>query len=309
LLVDRFGRTIKGLRISLTYDCNLDCFYCHREGCARGNRSMSAEEIAQTIERARELGIQEVKLTGGEPTLRKDLEEIVRNISRNMDVSMTTNATLLPAVVEKLAEAGLKRINVDLPTLDENRYQFITGRPLLSRALEGIREAVGVGLKPIKVNMVLLRGVNVDEVEKMLNFCAENGLILQLIEFLPFNDGLSHFWFDLRPIEKMLEERAIRIERREMHLRKRYLTPEGEVEIVRSLHNSEFCLHCTRLRLTPNGYLKPCLMRNDNLVDLLGALRTGDKEKVREAFFRAVQLREPYFCGTVREPNLFVGKG
>jgi len=295
LLVDGWGRRVKGLRISLTPDCNLNCFYCHREGCAGGERTMKTHEVIELVKMAGELGIREIKLTGGEPTLRGDLEEILKGMPRDMHTSMTTNAILLPTLAERLAEAGLERINVDLPTLDEGRYQWITGKPLLKQAMEGIQAALRAGLTPIKINMVVLKGVNADEVERMMKFCSGNGLVLQLIEFLPPNNGLSQFWFDLRPIENTLEKMASRVETREMHLRRKYFTADGEVEVVRPLHNSEFCLHCTRLRLTPDGYLKPCLLRNDNLVDVLGPLREGNGEEVKRAFLLATERREPYF--------------
>jgi cyclic pyranopterin phosphate synthase len=257
---------------------------------------MTAEEIIKIVEIAKELGIEEVKLTGGEPALREDLEEILKGMTKSLEISMTTNATLLSNRVDRLADAGLKRINVDLPTLNEEKYQWITGKHLLKQAMEGLQAAMDAGLRPIKINMVLLNGINVNEVEKMLEFCADNGFVLQLIELLPVNDGLSKFWYDLKPIEKKLEESAIRIEQREMHWRKKYVMPRGEVEIVRPMHNSEFCLHCNRLRLTSDGYLKPCLMRNDNLVDVLGALRSGNSGRVKEAFLHATELRQPYFA-------------
>jgi cyclic pyranopterin phosphate synthase len=257
---------------------------------------MTAKEIIKIVEIAKELGIEEVKLTGGEPALREDLEEILGGMPKSLEISMTTNATLLSDRADRLADAGLRRINVDLPTFNEEKYRWITGKHLLKQAMEGLQAAMDAGLKPIKINMVLLNGINVDEVEKMLEFCADNGLVLQLIELLPVNDGLSKFWYDLKPIEKKLEESATRIEQREMHWRKKYVMPRGEVEIVRPMHNSEFCLHCNRLRLTSDGYLKPCLMRNDNLVDVLGALRSGNSERVKEAFLRATELRQPYFA-------------
>jgi len=296
LLVDRFGRRVKGLRISVTDRCNLNCFYCHREGCLHGYREMTAEEIIKIVEIAKELGIEEVKLTGGEPALREDLEEILGGMPKSLEISMTTNATLLSDRADKLADAGLRRINVDLPTLNEEKYRWITGKSLLKQAMGGLQAAMDAGLRPIKINMVLLNGINVNEVEKMLEFCADNGFVLQLIELLPVNDGLSKFWYDLKPIEKKLEESAIRIEQREIHWRKKYVMPRGEVEIVRPMHNSEFCLHCNRLRLTSDGYLKPCLMRNDNLVDVLGALRSGNSGRVKEAFLRVTELRQPYFA-------------
>lgn len=302
MLVDPLGRRVTGLRISLTQECNLSCFYCHLEGCAPGPRQMDTQELAEILQLAKELGISEIKLTGGEPLLRKDLPEVLER-NPGLDLSMTTNATLLAPLVQKLARAGLRRVNIDLPTLDPRKYERITGGPLLPQVLEGIVAAVEAGLTPVKLNMVVLKGVNEEEVEPMIRFCSERGLVLQLIELLPIRPDLQSFWLDLSPLEKKLEGRALKVERREMHFRRKFLLPECEVEVVRSMHNTEFCLHCTRLRLTPDGYLKPCLMRNDNLVDLLTPIRKGNLEVARRAFLRATQLKEPFF----KAPQTSVG--
>ncbi len=148
--------------------------------------------------------------------------------------------------------------------------------------------------------MVVLRGVNEAEVGRMMKFSASRGVVLQLIELLrtpETSDAYRRYHRDLGPIERMLRERATGVRtRRLMHARRKYIVDGAEVEVVNPMHNSDFCVGCTRLRLTSDGHLKPCLMRNDNLVDVLTPLRSGDLAVAREDFVRAMSLREPY-CG------------
>lgn len=300
-MLDRFGRPLTSLRISVTSDCNLNCFYCHREGCLEGSHQMSANEIGKIVKLATEFGIRKVKLTGGEPLLRSDIVEIVGAVAESpiVDVSLSTNGTLLAKTAQELVDAGLNRINISLDTLDPETYAFITGKRLLENVLAGVDAAVSVGLEPVKLNMVVLAGINDREIEHMIAYAAERGAILQLIELLrvPSNERIfDRHHRKLKDVEKELRKRAVEIKMRKlMHNRKKYILPQGEVEIVNPMHNSEFCMHCTRLRLTPDGYLKPCLMRNDNLVDVLSPLRAADIEAARAAFKEAVAKREPYF--------------
>jgi len=299
---DRFGRPITGLRISVTDKCNLACFYCHNEGfSSRGERLMSAEEIGKIVELAVEFGVRKIKLTGGEPLLREDIIEVLRAIPKPPieEVSMTTNGTLLAGLAQDLKEAGLDRVNMSLDTLEPETYALITGKSVLEDVLAGVESALKAKLKPLKINMVLLDGVNDGEVDRMFEYASSEGAILQLIELLqtPLNErSFAGCHLDLDEIERRFGERALSVETRyTMHARRKYLLPEGEVEFVRPMHNSEFCMHCTRLRLTHDGYLKPCLMRNDNLVDVLSCLREGSADGVRKAFKEAILRRAPHF--------------
>ncbi len=298
-MIDRFGRPLTGLRISVTEECNLNCFYCHHEGCQSSPREMTADEIGEVVELATGFWVKKVKLTGGEPLLRKDIVDVVAAVAKPgiEEVSMTTNGTLLAGIAGELASAGLTRVNLSLDTLDEATYGKITGKHLLRDALEGIDAALEAELKPVKLNMVLLAGVNEREVERMIAYSSGRGIILQLIELLELGDGnFSAYHCGLDGVERGLEARAVAVRtRRSMQARKKYILPGGEVEIVKPMHNSEFCMHCTRLRLTPDGFLKPCLMRNDNLVDLLSPIRGEDLEGARKAFAEAIARREPYF--------------
>ncbi|MGC8816424.1 MAG: GTP 3',8-cyclase MoaA [Candidatus Hadarchaeum sp.] len=303
--MDRYGRSVNGLRVSVTEACNFNCFYCHREGCPESSREMSSEEVGCIIEIAAGFGVEKVKITGGEPLLRRDIVDIVAASVKPgiKEVSMTTNGALLSEKAQELAEAGLNRVNISLDTLDAEKFARITHNGSLGKVLDGIDAALEAKLVPIKLNMVLLKGINEDEVDRMIDFAGKRGMILQLIELVDLNgaDFREHH-LALEEIERSLAARATVVRtRRLMQSRKRYLLPNGEVEVVRPMHNTKFCAHCHRLRLTPDGYLKPCLMRNDNLVDILSHVREGDLNGARRAFVEAVRRREPFFKRTERE--------
>jgi len=307
VLTDKCGRPLLNLRISITQWCNLRCDYCHKEGeeitsCSRGTaEEMTVDEIVRVARIAVSLGIARIKLTGGEPLMRKDLCEIVKRIAAIpglKDVSMTTNGTMLGFQAQELRACGLKRVNISLPTLNSDIYHKLTnGR--IENALEGVKAAVAAGFNPVKLNMVILTGVNVDAVPEMMAFARQTGTILQLIELDPVNVDDSYFSVYhkfLDDHEKMLQQKAVKVEtRRLMHNRRIYHLPDVTVEVVHPSENGEFCAHCTRLRVTSDGKLKTCLMRNDNLVDVLTPIRQGaSDEELKELFVRANQLREPY---------------
>ena len=305
---DRFGRPVKSIRVSVTEDCNLRCFYCHREGeWHKHYDEMTPEEIEKILKIARSLDIRKVKFTGGEPLVRKDIVEIIDRASPIMDrdVSLTTNGTLLSNYAQDLKEAGLNRVNISLDTLDREKYKRITGMDLLKNAIEGIYAAVDAGLNPVKLNMVLLKGINEDEVESLIRFSAESGTVLQIIELeAPVEKENTSFFkkYHVNPkfIEEHLEGIAEKIVYNELHRRKRFIFNfdgrKAEVEIVRPMHNTEFCMYCTRIRLTSDGKLKPCLLRNDNLVDILTPMRNGASgEELKKLFIEAIMRREPYW--------------
>jgi len=308
-LHDRFGRKLNSLRISVTQKCNLRCFYCHREGEVSASHEMTKEEIAKIAEIACELGMKKVKLTGGEPLLRDDLPEIVSEIAECTDeVSLTTNGVLLEKYAQTLFNAGLKRVNVSLPSLNPERFQKITEKDYVQQVRDGIKAAAQSHLHPVKINMVMMKGINVDEIPRAIDFAQDVGAILQLIEFQPIQPENYVCWktfhCNLVPIENWLKEKALAVQENPLHKRKRYLLEKNGdpvyVEIVRPIHNSAFCQNCTRLRVTSDGKLKPCLLRNDNLVDIISLIRQGAKSnELKEAFKEAVMLREPYW----REKN------
>ncbi|MFB0551254.1 MAG: GTP 3',8-cyclase MoaA [Nitrososphaeria archaeon] len=303
-LRDPFGRPVTNLRISLTQRCNLKCFFCHEEGEVEPGAEMSTNEVRSIVEVAARLGVKKLKITGGEPLLRNDLCDVVSHSSGLMEeVSMTTNGVELEQWAARLRRAQLQRVNVSLHSLRRKRYRDITGVDALDKVLRGITAALDNGLTPVKVNFVVLRDVNHDEIKDMMNFAARTGAVLQVIEYMPLGNGKmsgAQYHVDLSGIESDLRRIAFCSEERRMHRRCRYFVPveEGraEVEVVRSMHNSVFCRNCTRLRVTSDGRFKPCLLRNDNLVDVASLLRRGtSRKKISEVFRKAVSLREPYW--------------
>lgn len=292
-LRDPFGRKVIGLRIAVTSRCNMSCRYCHHEGedLGEGSPEMSRDDIVKVIVAGADLGVKRVKFTGGEPLLRPDLEWIIERLPDSLEVSLTTNGTLLAGRAKSLAEAGLDRVNVSLDSLRPEVYSRITGGTAEDhrRVLDGIDAAIGAGLVPVKVNMVVLKE-NEGEVWDMVDFARARGVILQLIELV---DLSGHgFAGDLSRIEKELELRAEKVVTRDLHRRRKYFIDGAEVEVVRPIDNTEFCANCTRLRVTSDGKLKPCLLRNDNLVDLGSADLEGTKRLIE----KATLLRSPFFC-------------
>ena len=266
---------------------------------------MTSKEIGEIVRVACKLRMRKVKLTGGEPLLREDIVDIVSSIAQHAEeVSMTTNGSLLEEKAAALREAGLKRVNISLPSTDPEAFTKITGKDALQEVEEGIEAALKNHLDPVKINMVILKGINDHEIHQMIDFAGNLGVILQMIEFQPVlkeNRSAWHrFHCDLAGTEGWLEKEAFLIEDRALQARRKYfLKKDGKivcVEVVRPMHNTLFCKNCTRLRVTSDGKLKPCLMRNDNLIEAAVILRRGGGfHELEKAFRRAVELREPYW--------------
>ncbi|MDH4212757.1 MAG: GTP 3',8-cyclase MoaA [Candidatus Thorarchaeota archaeon] len=303
--IDGFGRPVDYLRVSLTQRCNHFCFFCHHEGESHPKSEMTLTEIEKIVVHATRHGVRRLKLTGGEPLLREDILDIVRMVSPLVeDLSMTTNGTLLEDKALDLKRAGLSRVNISLHSLKEDTYHRITGTNNLETVKRGIKRAVEVGLSPVKLNMTVLHGFNESEIMDMMEFAAETGCILQLIELqhMPNDDSeRRELWFNLDSIEDEIGKRAIRTDQSHIHRRKQYVVKmnngcEVKIEVVRPMHNSMFCEGCTRLRVTSDGKLKPCLLRSDNLVEIL--FEDGvhsNKGSLELAFKEAVKNREPYW--------------
>jgi cyclic pyranopterin phosphate synthase len=294
-LVDGYGRSATGLRIALTARCNLKCIYCHHEGEESPEREMSAEMVATVARAAADLGMRAIKLTGGEPLFRADLEDIISQLPEGLDVSMTTNGVLLADRALSLAEAGLDRVNISLDSLNPATFRSITGAKEgdLERVIGGIEAAKDAGLRPVKLNVVVLR-MNEGEVPSLIEFCRQRGLILQLIELLDLKGmGISG---DIEGLESSLQISSNRVITREMHRRKKYFLDGAEVEVVRPMDNTEFCANCTRLRVTSDGKIKPCLLRNDNLV----SIDSCNCDRIKELLGIANARREPFFRNSRR---------
>ncbi len=280
------------------------CFYCHHDGIVPENYEMTSNEIERIVKVAKEIGIEKIRLSGGEPLIRDDIIDIVAKISSVgfRDISLTTNGVLLSRYAEELYKAGLTRVNVSFDTLNPDTYKLITKRNYMEFAKKGIEKAVKAGLNPVKVNMVVMKGINDNEIWDMFQFCKDTGAILQLIELLKTencqeSEFFDEYHYDMGELEEELGKMSNRVKTRKfMQDRKKYFVEGGEIEIVRPMDNTEFCKNCTRLRITPDGKIKPCLLRNDNLVDLIEPMRKGfSDEKLKKVFLKAIENREPYF--------------
>jgi cyclic pyranopterin phosphate synthase len=302
MISDRYGRPLTSMRISITQRCNLDCIYCHREGVFdSSDEEMTPEEIARITKVCVKGGIRKVKITGGEPLIRDDVCEIVRKISSIPgieDVSMTTNGVLLEDYAEELKKSGLTRINVSLDTLRPETFAEITNGGDLARVINGIEKAIAAGLKPVKLNMVVMKGINDREIGDMMRHYSREGVVLQLIELMDTDKAFfARYFYDLDDIEREFEKKATDVVvRKFMQGRRKYIFNGAQVEVIKPMHNSEFCAHCTRIRITADGKFKPCLMRSDNTVDFLVPMRNGATDaELYSLFLKAVENREPYF--------------
>lgn len=298
MLSDAFGREVTDIRISVTKRCNFSCVYCHDEGQGPTARpghvdpeEMTVDEIEQIVRLAREIGIRSVKFTGGEPLVRPDLEAIVDRTVRHIpDVSLTTNGAMLESRAESLRDAGLKRVNVSVDSLDPTEFRSIRGGSL-APVLRGIRAALRVGLKPVKLNMVVFRPT-LENIPAMIDYVgAEDGLKLQLIQFMPELVAHREWMVDIDAVKQWLETHANRVLVREMHHRHVYLFQGAEVELVDPVGNAEFCANCHRIRVTHRGELKGCLNRNDDLIPTRGL----DDDGIRTALRQVITQRMPYY--------------
>ncbi|MFB6170562.1 MAG: GTP 3',8-cyclase MoaA [Haloarculaceae archaeon] len=298
MLVDQFGREVSGVRVSLTDRCNFDCVYCHNEGLGdtRGpmeprDNEMSTDDVVRFLEVARAFDVGKVKFTGGEPMLRDDLAEIIERTPDDMETSLTTNGTFLPDRASDLLEAGLDRVNVSQDALDPEAFREVTKSGAYDDVIEGAKAAVDAGLDPVKLNMVVFEAT-AGYVPEMVDYVAENeGLQLQLIEYMPELAGRPEWAIDIERVHGWLEEQADEVEHREMHDRRRYWIDGGMVEVVDPVENEDFCANCHRVRVTHEGYLKGCLNRNDDL----RSMGEMSRAEIREAFREVVHNRVPYY--------------
>jgi len=295
-LVDSYGRVHRDLRISVTDRCNFRCAYCMPE---EGMRWLPRDELLtyEEIERVARLlveryGFDSIRLTGGEPTARAHLPVLVEKLARlDVDLALTTNGATLGLVADELARAGLRRINISLDSLRRDRFHALTRRDALHRVLDGIDAAMRVGLDPVKVNVVLMRGVNEDEVVDFATFGRERGVVVRFIEFMPLDaDGA---WSADRVVPQAEVVAAIdavypleTLSRgHEPAERFRYRDGLGEIGVIGSV-SQPFCATCDRVRLTADGQLRNCLFAVDEH-DLRSVLRSGDGDDALAAVVEA----------------------
>lgn len=312
-LHDAYMRPLDNLRVVVTVECNYQCIFCHIEGESVGgpvkpgslSPLLNPEDYYVVARAAKAIGISKIKFTGGEPLIRRDILGIVeafREGAPGLELSMTTNGYLLEKLAGGLAERGLSRVNVSVHSLRSSVYRFITGVDGLKRAIAGLKAAVDAGLG-LKINMVVLKGVNEHEVWDLLDLAHRLDATLQLIELHPVGQGARFFnkyYYPLSMLEKKLIDVGARVIRRSLHNRPVYILPSGErIEVVKPYGNPVFCMGCQRVRLGPFGDLWPCLNWKGPRPSMLPGIRRGRLEdrilSAIEAFMKVNMMRKPFF--------------
>ncbi len=309
-LTDPFGRKIEYLRLSVTDRCDLRCFYCMPEGFKDFEEPahwLTFDEIERVVGVMKDMGLRRVRVTGGEPLVRKDLDILARRLKHGtgiQDLSLSTNATRLAKHARALRENGIDRLNISLDTLRPERFKDITqGR--LDKVLDGILTAKAEGFAPIKLNMVAMKGVNDDEIGDMLEFCIEHGFTLRLIETMPMGDtgrSATDHYLDLQGVKRQLAERFNLVPTLDGSVDgglihgggpARYLRVAGtdtHIGFITPI-SQHFCETCNRVRLSVDGTLYMCLGQEHN-VPLRDLLRRGiPDDELKEALVAAIGLK------------------
>jgi len=328
VLRDSYGRAIRDLRISITDRCNFRCFYCMPKEAMEWQPKaeiLTYEEIIKLTEVFVGLGLTKLRVTGGEPMVRRDLESLIERLAKIPgveDLAMTTNAHFLRGRAKALKDAGLQRITISLDSLEQERFALLTGRSGLQQVLNGIDAAIEAGLQPVKVNSVVIRGVNDDQVIKFAEFARDKGVSVRFIEFMPLDNGqvwrremvvpgaeLKTRINTLFPLEPVKSENLSETARR-------YRFADGapgEIGFINPV-SQPFCGHCSRIRLTADGMIRTCLFSNvehnikrllrtgasrDELVDFIVA--TVEKKEARH------HINDPEFVQPLRTMSCIGG--
>jgi cyclic pyranopterin phosphate synthase len=306
-LIDKHGRAITDLRVSVTDRCNYKCVYCRTGNEGAVYAELPIEDYLRMARVFVGLGIEKVRLTGGEPLLRRGLVDLVRQLGQlrtldgaPLDLALTTNGHLLEEMAEPLRDAGLTRITVSMDAVDAEKFARITRVPgSYERVLRGVRAAKRAGLKPVKVNCVLLRGFNGDQIVPFAQFSRDEGVVVRFIEFMPLEEGrlwtpesvvpmreIEEALGSYRPIVRMAPNAAS-----ETAVRYTFDDGVGEVGIIAPVTQA-FCGHCSRVRLTSDGKIRTCLFSQSDH-DLYGVIqRGGCDEDLVEFIRRTVEQKE-----------------
>jgi cyclic pyranopterin phosphate synthase len=311
-ILDTYNRPVDYLRLSINHGCNYQCVYCDKEGYLSPGKEqiLQAIDVAAIVRLFNEIGdIKKVKITGGEPLLHPDVTGIVKaiaSIPTITDISLTTNGYHLARLAKPLKDAGLARVNISLCSIDKNTYRKITGVEGLSKVLAGIDAAINAGLVPIKVNFVLMKGINDGEIEDMLDFCGKKRLRLQLIELHEVDavHAARRAFFeehhaDIETAIANISAPVDHVELRNLQHRKLVFFKNGaSIEMIKP--SAEFCANCTKIRVTAAGKIKPCLMKANEKFDLLSMLRAGrPPSEIKALIVEAIEARKPFLQGGV----------
>ena len=289
-MIDKYGREISYLRLSVTELCNLRCRYCMPEDgvCKKRHEDMlTREEMLDAVKAAAELGIRKVRITGGEPLVKRDILSICRGVARTEgieEVCITTNGLLLPELAKPLREAGVSRVNISLDTLDEKKYAYITRRGSLAGAVAGIKAALDAGFDMVKINAVLIGGFNDDEIPALAELTRRYPLDLRFIELMPMLDSREFGPEAFIPCSVVTDKLPeLQPEPQDKGVARLFRLPGamGRIGLISPV-SSHFCAACNRIRLTADGKIKPCLHSGQEF-SVKGLDHEGMLEQLRAA--------------------------
>lgn len=298
-MIDNYNRRINYLRVSVTELCNLRCRYCMpEEGITKRNHEemMTAEETLMAIKAAAELGINKIRITGGEPLVKRGIVKLcdaISKISGINEVCITTNGILLPQMATDLKAAGVDRLNISLDTLNPEKFHYITRIGQLQDVLDGMEAAEKAGFENTKINCVLMGGFNDDEIEDFVNITREKPIEVRFIELMPIGGGIGFDKQQFVSCEEVLK-RVPELESldKEEGVAKLYQLPgaPGRVGLIRPI-SCEFCEGCNKIRLTADGKIKPCL-HSDQEIALKGLMQDEMTETLKKAILEKPERRE-----------------
>lgn len=300
-LVDRFGRVHDYLRISLTERCNLRCTYCMpAEGIQLRDRAefMSSEELLVIANQFVQLGVKKIRLTGGEPLIKKNFEQILEGLSKlNVELAITTNGVLLDKYLDKLWSAGIRTLNISLDSLNKEQFNNISRRNYFERIIDNINLCIATGFE-VKINVVVMRGVNDDEIIEFVKWTTYTPVNVRFIEFMPF-DGNQWNWKSKVSMQEILdkvfdyfhEKNIIKLNDAANSTSSNYqvIGGLGSFGIISSMTNP-FCDSCNRIRLTADGKIKNCLFSQEE-TDLLTLLRNGHESKLKDSIIHTIESK------------------
>ncbi len=290
-MIDSFGRPITYIRLSVTELCDLRCRYCMpEEGVCklRHDQMLTEEEMVRAVQAAAKLGIEKVRVTGGEPLTKPNILSICRQVAQVpgiQEVSITTNGIRLPELAVPLREAGVRRVNISLDTLNPEKYAYITRRGVLDKALAGLDAALDAGFDRVKINAVLIGGFNDDEIPALAALTRERPVDVRFIELMPMSGNRDFGPESYIPVSRVLEKLPLAVPEKEEGVARLYRLPGamGRVGLISPL-SQHFCASCNRIRLTADGKLKPCLHSAEE-ISIKGLDDTAMLDRMRQAIW------------------------
>jgi len=313
-LIDRFGRKITYIRFSITPRCNFNCIYCSSHiGEEAESKEFSKDDIAFLFRIVSGLGIEKVRITGGEPLLRKDIIDIVQSASINKNIKeivLTTNGSLLRQLAQPLKDVGLTRVNISLDTLRREVFEEITQRDFFEKVMDGVSASINVGLTPLKINTVLMKGINEEDIIPIAELSLKYPVIVRFIELMPV--GNNGFWKDhymsfaeaLDIIKRKYNLSAGKGSKGEVADYYKIIGSEGKIGFITPV-SQHFCDTCNRIRITATGKIYPCLFSNKS-IDIWEVVKLQDRDELIKLIKKSVAVKPKEHGPIVQNDKEFI---